>query len=344
MLAPVGGTPAEYVTYVRDLLGRVRRYARTDPETALSWARKAAEAMAMEVHRREVGDPGRLMLDDLLRTLTRVRAVPQHILLQWGTVQIHGNFGAHAHLEAAPIDVRVSRTCLSALEIVMGWFFVDYLKAAPEADILEATSSGASAAAVRSPALNESRPASWLVDAVKQRLASNSRPRPGGGAETTMGTITVIAEPPARPPFNPEWTILEEDTHRVLSAPPEISAERGSLRSALDAVRNDEALEVGTIAVRQRTLLAIVHDLSAEPSCRPAWIASALERAIDELRRRKARTVALPLLGTSHGSIRLDDSLRLVRDALRLPSSLERAWIVVPDEHLATAARAIGTW
>ena len=92
----------------------------------------------------------------------------------------------------------------------------------------------------------------------------------------------------------------------------------------------------GTVLVKGKRplrLLAIIHDLNQDPSWREEWIASALDRILAEAETRRLRSIALPFLGTLHGSLEKQRFVVLLRDALeRNPAiHLERLWLVVPD-------------
>jgi hypothetical protein len=91
----------------------------------------------------------------------------------------------------------------------------------------------------------------------------------------------------------------------------------------------------GSVLVRGKRplrLLAIVHDFNQDPSWREEWIASALDRILAEAERQRLRSLALPFLGTLHGSLEKQRFVVLLRDALeRNPAiHLERLWLVVP--------------
>jgi hypothetical protein len=79
-------------------------------------------------------------------------------------------------------------------------------------------------------------------------------------------------------------------------------------------------------------LLAIIHDLNQEPSWKEEWVASALDGIFQEAESCKIRSLALPLLGTLHGSLERQRFLALLQDALerRSPRHLTRLWLVVP--------------
>jgi len=148
--------------------------------------------------------------------------------------------------------------------------------------------------------------------------------------------LSVIAECPERAPFSPNLTILEEDTHRVLSAPSVVRERAGSLGAALDAVSRDTRARPGSVIRRRRSLLAIVHELSSDPTCRVEWIDLALRAALAEADRDRASTIALPLLGTVHGRIPESASFALLKAAIAASPKgyLERIWLVVPADRL----------
>jgi O-acetyl-ADP-ribose deacetylase (regulator of RNase III) len=79
-------------------------------------------------------------------------------------------------------------------------------------------------------------------------------------------------------------------------------------------------------------LLAIVHDLNQEPSWREEWVASALEGIFREAESRRLRSIALPFLGTLHGSLKKERFVELLRCALERmsPNHLKRLWLLVP--------------
>ena len=79
-------------------------------------------------------------------------------------------------------------------------------------------------------------------------------------------------------------------------------------------------------------LLAIVHDLDREPSWKEEWITGALDGIFREAESRKLRSIALPMLGTIHGSLEKQRFLVLLREALERssPKHLARLWLMAP--------------
>jgi hypothetical protein len=157
----------------------------------------------------------------------------------------------------------------------------------------------------------------------------------GRRSEVTIGTVRIFAAPEDQPPFPVEAVVLEEDTYLVLSG-------------GWDRIESDdhpvviltEALEVqpeepGSVAVSEGSPLrfrAVVYDFDQEPSWREEWVEKALEGIFREAERRCLRTIALPFLGTKHGSLEKDRFLLLLRGFLkrnRSPYPL-RVWLTLP--------------
>jgi hypothetical protein len=79
-------------------------------------------------------------------------------------------------------------------------------------------------------------------------------------------------------------------------------------------------------------LLAVVHDLNQEPSWKEKWIAKALKGIFRETEQRKLHSLALPFLGTRHGSLGKERFLALLRSVLEGidTHSLKRIWLILP--------------
>ncbi len=145
--------------------------------------------------------------------------------------------------------------------------------------------------------------------------------------------------PEHEPPFAPEAVTAEEDTFLVLSAVPEVREPHARRLRVVHEAFTAEPAEPGSVVVRPGRplrLLAVVHDLSQDPSLREEWVASALESALREADARGARTLAMPLLGRTHGGLAPEEFVALLRSALerRAPRHLERLWLVTEEGDL----------
>ncbi len=137
--------------------------------------------------------------------------------------------------------------------------------------------------------------------------------------------------------FVADAVVLEDDTQRVLGADP-IARERyedtgGLLSRAMDA----EPEATGSVLVREGTPLtfhAIVHDLGREPTWREEWIVDALFGIFQEADDRKLRSLAMPMLGTTHGNLDPRRFVQLLRSAISHASfeRLEIIRLVVPED------------
>ena len=164
----------------------------------------------------------------------------------------------------------------------------------------------------------------------KLRLVK-SRHSPG----FAVGAVDVVAAPENKPLFTPDAVAYEEDTFLVLSAPLEVREPQKPLSRLATEVREMEPEIPGTVLAKGKSpvrLLAVVHDLNQEPSWQEEWITSALEGIFREVERRKLSSLALPFLGTRHGSLEKERFLWLLRSVLEriVPRSLKRVCLMLP--------------
>jgi hypothetical protein len=122
----------------------------------------------------------------------------------------------------------------------------------------------------------------------------------------SFGSVDIVAAPKNRPPFPVDAVAFEEDTLLVLSSDPKVRDPHKHLMQVMTQVIETRAETPGSVLVKGKSplrLIAIVHDLNQEPSWREEWIASALDGIFREAESRKIRSIALPFLGTLHGSL-----------------------------------------
>ena len=151
----------------------------------------------------------------------------------------------------------------------------------------------------------------------------------------SLGSLRIVAAPDDTPPFKVDAVAAEEDTFLVLSADPQVRDPKEPLMRVMTRVIETHPEAPGSVLVKGKCplrLLAIVHDLNEDPSWREEWIASALDGIFREAESRKLRSIALPLLGTLHGSLEKQRFVVLLRCALERmsPNHLKRLWLAVP--------------
>jgi SNF2 family DNA or RNA helicase len=114
--------------FLARILIKAMNYAGSDPETALMYARKGAEAICSSIFARAIGDPGQSRLDKLIELLANKDKIPERIKIPMRVIQQYGNYGAHYQAEQRMVDRTFVDPCLSALLQVSNWFFLEYLK------------------------------------------------------------------------------------------------------------------------------------------------------------------------------------------------------------------------
>jgi hypothetical protein len=150
-----------------------------------------------------------------------------------------------------------------------------------------------------------------------------------------VGSVEIVAAPENRPPFKVDAVAVEEDTFLVMSADRRVQDPREPLIKIMTRVIETQPKAPGSVFVRQGSplrFLAVVHDLNEEPTWREEWIIGALEAILKEAEGRGFSFIALPFLGTLHGSLDKARFLVLLRSVLeRIPANhLKRIWLVVP--------------
>jgi hypothetical protein len=145
-------------------------------------------------------------------------------------------------------------------------------------------------------------------------------------------SFRVVSGELGQPPFPVEAVVIEEDTYLVLSAETVVREPQEHPLQILHAVHQAEPVVPGAVVVQPGSplrLLAVVHDLSAEPICREAWVVAALDAIVTEVDNRHICALGMPLLGSVHGRIERQRVLSLVAEALRpAPASLKHLWLI----------------
>jgi hypothetical protein len=160
--------------------------------------------------------------------------------------------------------------------------------------------------------------------------------RGGADRERVVGGVRLVTSPPGRPPFPVDAVVVEEDTYLVLSAETDLRIPAEHPLRVMTAAHESEPEPLGSVVVRSGeppTLLAVVHDLSREPSCEEEWVVAALEETFRQADRLRLTSIALPLLGAVQGVLEPDHCAELLWAVLVAvePQTLERIWLVTVE-------------
>jgi len=153
----------------------------------------------------------------------------------------------------------------------------------------------------------------------------------------TMHGVLVVRGPESRPPFMVEAIVAEEDTCLVLSTPVDLIVSPEHPVRVMTEVHAASPLVPGSVVVQPGSplrFLAVVHDLDQEPSCREAWVVSALDEVLEKAEARGLRSIGLPMIGALHGNLSPERFVVLLRDALQrgAPTSLQRIWLIFDQQ------------
>jgi len=150
-----------------------------------------------------------------------------------------------------------------------------------------------------------------------------------GGRERRLCGVRVEVTSAERSPFPVDAVAIEDDTYSVLSADPTMSEPADHPIRIWTGLKDVAEAGPGTVIVkngRPIKLLAIVHDLSSEPTWTEEWISAALDGIFRQIRTRRLKSLGLPPLGSVHGRLGPERFVELLRESLERepPETLER--------------------
>lgn len=170
------------------------------------------------------------------------------------------------------------------------------------------------------------------------RVLPGGRGPSGSPLDDDIG-IELVEAPLRRAPFRVDARVVEEDTWKVLSAPPPVvPASEHPIRvmNRAWAAEPEILASVHVEAGDPLRLVAIVYDLDADPICTPETVATVLEQILDRVDEHEVEALALPRLGAAHGrfpSRRFDELLAGSLQRMK-PSTLCRIWLVQSEREL----------
>jgi hypothetical protein len=154
--------------------------------------------------------------------------------------------------------------------------------------------------------------------------------------QLSLGVLRVFAGPEDELPPNVDALVVEEDTYLVLGSDLEIQESEEDLEELMSQAIEDTPQTPGSVLVKERNpfrFLAIIHDLNQEPTWKEEWIAGALNRVFRLTERHRIKSLALPVLGTVHGSLEKKRFLALLHRAMDQASLtlLKELRLIVPS-------------
>jgi hypothetical protein len=172
--------------------------------------------------------------------------------------------------------------------------------------------------------------------------------RGGRICEARVGKLRVAAAPKDTPPFPVEAFVFEEDTFLVMSADPTPKDPKVPMVRIMTSLIETQPRVPGTVVLQGRSplrILAIVHDFNHDPSWKEEWIDNVLRSVFQKVANLGLHSLALPFLGTIHGSLDKRRFIELLVRALQGAghSHLRFLWLVVPPGESSEAIKNLRT-
>jgi len=147
--------------------------------------------------------------------------------------------------------------------------------------------------------------------------------------------ITIHAAPKDYPPFTPQAMLEEQDTELLLNPQTSLHDPGKPAWYLANTLEDNPSHPLGSVVVKgqqPKRLLAIVHDIEHTPTCQPAFIQTAWLNVMAIIQENRFTTVAMPLLGTTHGKISVKDAILMLGESLKQnrPTCLEKIWLILP--------------
>ncbi len=153
------------------------------------------------------------------------------------------------------------------------------------------------------------------------------------GGRLRVGGVVIRLAPSEHPPSEVDALVVEDDTYSVLSADPGFTEPTEHPIRVWTELHEAQPASPGAVIVkpgRPLRLLAVVHDLAQDPTCREEWVALALNGCLHEAEARQLRRMAMPILGGVHGRVTASRFAELLRVALERerPGVLQEIWLI----------------
>lgn len=135
----------------------------------------------------------------------------------------------------------------------------------------------------------------------------------------------------------------------MLSADPVAKETEESPSKSLERAVDTSPHEPGSVVVKEgrpTRLLAVVHDLSHDPSWKEQWVKQALARVLGTAEERQFVSLSLPMLGTLRGTLEPSRFVELLYSRLSehtgtYPHSI---WLVLPESTDASLISTLKAW
>ena len=143
--------------------------------------------------------------------------------------------------------------------------------------------------------------------------------------------LDIIAD--STMPLPVDVRVFEDDTYLVLTVDPVMRYTNEHPIRLMTDILEAKPRRPGAVVTKDSSWYAVVHDLDAEPTCRDEWIVSAYGESLRLAEKKGVNRLAIPLLGTVHGTFQPRESMDLLVEQVRSQSFSRLKRIVILAEN-----------
>ena len=162
-----------------------------------------------------------------------------------------------------------------------------------------------------------------------------------------IGPVEISVCTADQHPYTVDAIVEEQDTNLLLDTKPVIQDAQESYRSLVKKMNRQKPLMPGRIITKNTIparLIAILYDIKWTPVCSEANLTAVMNNLLDALNCHKLKSVAMPLLGSTHGKIAEQVFIKLLQQSL-INKNLaypEKIVLMVPPGKLGYIMEVIG--
>jgi hypothetical protein len=161
-----------------------------------------------------------------------------------------------------------------------------------------------------------------------------------------MGKTTISICAADRQPLTADAIVEEQDTCLVLGTEPVIRDTRETYEALVSKMERQKPLLPGQLMIKNTVPLritAVLYDIEQTPVCSGGTVAMVLNNLLDTCSEYRLKSVIMPLLGCSHGGMKVSAFITLLQNILNngSPAYPEKIIFTIPSGDIDDVADII---
>ena len=149
--------------------------------------------------------------------------------------------------------------------------------------------------------------------------------------------LTIVAAPIDYAPFACQAHVVEQDTYLLLGQQTNLNDPGKPAWFLANTLEQEKTYSPGSVVSKSHApyrLQAVIHDIERDPTYCIETVKLAYHNVMKIVQIRQLFSLAMPLLGTVHGKLSINESILLLMDVLnnRSPDALKKLWLIIPIE------------